>query len=217
MKESYSAQAHWCNTLHTSFRHPGNTRWWTFVELLCHLLENWEYVVLFVNTAVDVGDVGGDGSRITTLKEALNSGMKEALIKFELGVISIFALPLVRLTYILEGDRPCSLIAHNSLVALRTLMHSNFESLTYDELEDVIYEYVGIWCTNLIQHVDHPDYNPNITEEECFEIVHEKTQMMIEDAIKYVDEVIYQELDDTMICRCTRPQGMQIHMLLIYL
>lgn len=47
-----------------TFKHPGPTRWWATYELYVRLLTNFDKVKEFVLTAVSVGGLNDDGSRI---------------------------------------------------------------------------------------------------------------------------------------------------------
>jgi hypothetical protein len=88
---------------------------------------NWDRLKDFINTASDDGDVGG--ARLERLKAIVNDLIKFSFLKLETAVtISIVCKKLIEVTYTLEGDGPCGIIAYECIMS------------GYNHLEDHVHE-----------------------------------------------------------------------------
>jgi hypothetical protein len=130
------ASTYWERVFNIKWRNPGNTRWWSRFEIILFLHCNWNEFIRFITTAETIGEV--TGNKIGRLKAVIDDPGLCAFLKLEVAVVSIVCKKLIQMTYVLEGDGPCSLIAYDCLFTGYNHLNDNVDdpgsfSETFDD------------------------------------------------------------------------------------
>ena len=107
------AASRWETIFKKCWKPPGNTRWWADLQLNLFLEENFDLLVSFCMTAEKDGDM--NGARVSRLADTVDNVHKGAILKFELGIVTIAGGRMVKATYNIEGNNCCALITYDTV------------------------------------------------------------------------------------------------------
>jgi hypothetical protein len=133
---SNKASNYWIKIFDNAFHNPGNIRWWAVFELFIELDTRFDDLVTWVMTAKEDGDV--DGVRIDRLHECIINLQRRHILKLELEIIGIVCKPLIKGTYILEGDSCTALIAFDLLESIRHWLSEHTHDMSFPGVQEAI-------------------------------------------------------------------------------
>jgi hypothetical protein len=110
------ASSHWYHIFGRRWRNPGNTRWWARFELIIFLHNKlrWNQFIEFINTSSEEDS----GAFLRRLKLTMSDPIAVSYIKLEISVISIVCKKIIQVSYVLEGDGPCGIIAYDCIMSI---------------------------------------------------------------------------------------------------
>lgn len=185
-QSSYGFKKHWKTTLQESFKQPGNTRWWATFELFAVLKKKWDLVIECIKTASTAQNISEEGARLRNLTEAVTNPQRVAWLELEVATVVIVAEPLVRATYILEGDGPCAIVAFDIVNDLLIWFQYHVQPLSFPALTDAMEKCV--FKLGLIEAV------PAV--EKSMEFVRGRVTKSIEKVILYFHDRIFVKLQE---------------------
>lgn len=111
-------------TVGSRFPFPKNTHWWSVFELFVYLVceNHWIDVVAFITTAQTIGEIVDEGAYLKKLVDMVRQPLFAATLELKLRVICSVALPLIKATYLLEGDGPCACTAYAVIMSAWDLL-----------------------------------------------------------------------------------------------
>ena len=133
---SNKASIYWMKIFDKAFQNPGNIRWWAVFELFIELGTRFDDLVTWVMTAKGDGDI--DGVRIQRLHDCVINLQRRYILKLEMDIVAIVCKPLIKGTYILEGDGCTALIAFDLLESIRYWLTDHTPEMTFPGVEEAI-------------------------------------------------------------------------------
>ena len=161
---------------------------------------------MFITSAGALGDMG-DGARITRLVAAIEDLENRALLKLELGVIKIVFKPMIEATYLLEGAKACSLIAHDIILDNWRRLDEHTDTCTFPGMPAIIDE-----CATSIKGLALPNYAA-ITKAQLVDTLKTKIVSMVEGSRTYYRKTFLGTLAPDLVvwkmCRYVNPIAMR--------
>jgi hypothetical protein len=166
--------AHWKDVFDRRWCNPGNTRWWATHELFMFLFNNWDLFLEFVTRCWD-DDLIENGARMTNLHNMLFTDLVTAAwLKLECASIAIFAEPLIKHTYVLEGSSCCSFVAYDITDDARRWIQTHTNNVSYPGFDIAIQS-----CAESIRMYENEDVPQYAPLEQAIEIVKIKVRDML--------------------------------------
>lgn len=149
----------------------------------------------FVRTAVNEGRCQ-PGKRLTRLNETMEDPEALAGLKLDLCIMNSVGRPLYQGTYMLEGDGPLIIIAHDVFTYLQTLFQNCIPDLSFSGVQEAIAECIAV-RRRLKDDPTTPRLNDK-THEEIEEEVWAYARGVIQPANDYLTVTIVEKLQVTL-------------------
>ena len=198
------AASHWETIFDKCWKPPGNTRWWADLELYIFLQKNFDLLVTFCMTAEKDGDM--NGARVTRLADTVDDIYKRAILKFELGIVTIVGSKMVKATYNLEGNSCCALITYDTVQDCSGWLQEHYEHMTFPGVDSEIQRCVDTLLGDEEQYLD-------MDRTALLSYVFKKGQDIILGGVKYfqrtIIEILAADLEVYKTCRYSNPISMR--------